>query len=132
VRTSGTEAELLLRRALWHSGLRYRLRTTKALPGKPDIVFPGARLAVFVDGCFWHGCPIHYQAPQANASFWCDKLAVNVARDRRVDKQLQALGWTVVRVWEHAVRPPELAQTMHRIEAALHESQIGRPRKWTF
>ena len=101
-RGRNTGPELRLRRALWAAGLRYRLGTT--LPGRPDIVFPRARLAVFVDGCFWHGCPEHFQQPANNADFWAAKIEANHRRDLRVDAQLVADGWSVVRVWEHDVQ----------------------------
>ncbi|HSH60414.1 MAG TPA: very short patch repair endonuclease [Acidimicrobiales bacterium] len=102
VRSAETGPELSLRRAIWAMGGRYRLRPR--LPGSPDLVFTSARLAVFVDGCFWHGCPEHYRAPKANADFWRAKVERNVSRDRRVDGELSASGWRVLRVWEHEIR----------------------------
>lgn len=102
VRSSNTDTELLLRRALWRQGLRFRV-TCRTLPGSPDVAFTRWRLAVFVDGCFWHGCPVHYTSPKANSSFWQEKKAKNCARDARVDAELSALGWTVLRIWEHEV-----------------------------
>ncbi len=97
-----TRPELLLRKACFALGMRYRLHT--GLPGRPDFVFPRLKLAVFVDGCFWHGCPIHYQAPATRAAFWRAKLHNNRRRDVTVNAQLRKAGWTVVRVWEHTVR----------------------------
>ena len=91
--------ELALRRVLHARGLRFRVHAP--LPGRPDIVFTRARLAVFVDGCFWHGCPEHATAPKNNGQWWRDKIAGNVARDRRQDALLSELGWEVLRVWEH-------------------------------
>ena len=72
--------------------------------GKPDFIFQQARLAVFVDGCFWHGCPRHCNTPATNRAFWKKKLAANKARDRRVDRQLRRLGWGVLRIWEHELK----------------------------
>lgn len=95
-----TQPELALRRALHRRGIRYRLHP-KDLPGRPDIVLVRIRTAVFVDGCFWHGCPEHAVAPKSNARWWREKLDANVARDRRKDVQLEELGWTVLHVWEH-------------------------------
>ena len=69
--------------------------------GKPDFVFPQLKLAVFVDGCFWHGCPIHATQPKSNAEFWQAKIARNIARDRLVTRTLRAKGWRVMRIWEH-------------------------------
>ena len=71
------------------------------LEGKPDFVFPTLRLAVFVDGCFWHGCPLHATRPKSNSAFWQTKLARNRARDRFVTRYLHAEGWQVLRIWEH-------------------------------
>lgn len=91
-----------------------RFRVDHALPGLPrrraDIVFPRARIAVFVDGCFWHACPVHGTTPQANEAWWAAKLARNVARDRATDEHLESLGWLAVRVWEHADMPAAAAQ----------------------
>jgi len=101
-----TKPELAIRKALWSLGYRYRVDTK--LPGKPDMVFPGKRLAVFIDGCFWHRCPRHYQAPATNPEFWENKINRNVERDRVVDRELASLGWKVKRVWEHEVREDPL------------------------
>ncbi|GIG36289.1 hypothetical protein Cpa01nite_16700 [Cellulomonas pakistanensis] len=99
-----TAPELALRRELHRLGLRYRV--DRALPGMPrrraDVVFTAARLAVFVDGCFWHACPDHATQPASNAAWWREKLATNVARDRDTDARLTAQGWEVLRFWEHA------------------------------
>jgi DNA mismatch endonuclease (patch repair protein) len=85
-------------------GLRYRVDfaiRTPEIVTRPDIVFRGTRVVVFVDGCFWHSCPAHGQRPRANAAYWTPKLAANVARDARANRALAADGWEVVRVWEH-------------------------------
>jgi DNA mismatch endonuclease (patch repair protein) len=97
-RTS-TGPEVALRRALHRLGLRFRLHLP--LPGRPDIVLTRVRVAVFVDGCFWHRCPQHGNLPRNNAQWWQDKLDRNVARDRAADASLAETGWAVVRVWEH-------------------------------
>lgn len=112
VRSRDTGLELRLRKALWKRGLRYRLRST--LPGKPDLVFPSSRVAVFVDGCFWHRCPIHGTLPKTNKKFWLAKLNSNVKRDAEVKRQLQAMGWYVVRIWQHDLR--DLERVVNRIE----------------
>jgi DNA mismatch endonuclease (patch repair protein) len=103
IRQSGTSAEMELRRALHARGLRYRVNVP-ILPDKRrrvDIAFPSARVAVFVDGCFWHGCPEHATWPASNADFWRQKIETNRRRDRDTDAQLEKSGWRVVRVWEH-------------------------------
>ena len=94
-----TKPELALRRELHARGMRFRIHAP--LPGRPDIVLTRARLAIFVDGCFWHACPQHFTVPKSNADWWRAKLEANVARDRRNDSALEALGWAVVHLWEH-------------------------------
>lgn len=76
------------------------------LPGTPDFAFPKRRLAVFVDGCFWHGCPKHATFPATRPAFWLRKFATNKARDRRVNRELRNLGWRVLRIWEHELKHP--------------------------
>jgi|SRR6266567_3961604 len=116
VRHSGTAPELTLRRALRGIGLRY-LRRAQRLPGSPDLSFARLRLAVFVDGCFWHGCPRHGTMPKANRSFWAAKIRRNRQRDHEVDRALRRLGWRVVRVWEHELRE-DLRRVLSRIQKA--------------
>jgi len=101
IRGKDTKPELLLRRALWRKGARYRVHSR--LPGRPDILFIGKRIAVFVDGCFWHGCPVHGTKPRSNSDFWKNKIEGNIARDVRITNKLKQEGWTVLRCWEHEV-----------------------------
>lgn len=103
-RRSDTKPELALRRALHSQGYRYRKDYRLDLTGarvRPDIAFTARRVAVFVDGCFWHCCPQHGTKPANNTWYWEPKLARNVARDRAADAALRAAGWSVVRIWEH-------------------------------
>jgi DNA mismatch endonuclease (patch repair protein) len=104
-RRTDTKPELALRRALHKLGYRYRKDYRLDLDGgrrvRPDIAFTARRVAVFVDGCFWHACPEHGSKPRANDWYWTPKLARNVERDRLADETLAAAGWQVVRVWEH-------------------------------
>lgn len=105
-RRRDTKPEKRLRSALFALGLRFRvdypIRIPKqGRPIRPDIVFTRAKLAVFVDGCFWHGCPEHGTSPRRNSQYWTAKIARNQDRDRKYDALLAASGWTVVRVWEH-------------------------------
>lgn len=100
VRRRDTKPELLLRSELHRRGLRFRV-AVEGLPGSPDLAFSRAKLAVFVDGCFWHGCPEHYVAPKNNREWWERKLADNRSRDVRKDEALIALGWGVLHIWEH-------------------------------
>jgi DNA mismatch endonuclease (patch repair protein) len=98
-----TGPELALRSAVFSLGLRYRVaaRPIPTMRRTADLVFRMSHVAVFVDGCFWHGCPDHGSQPAAHSDYWAPKLARNVARDRHVDLLLVEAGWTVVRVWEH-------------------------------
>jgi len=103
VHHNNTAPEMMLRRALWSSGHRYRLKTSPKLPGSPDLLFPRTKIAIFVDGCFWHGCPIHGTQPKTNVVFWQKKIARNRERDVQVDEKLMLLGWHVVRLWQHEI-----------------------------
>lgn len=113
---------MAVRRGLHALGKRYRVHA--ALPGLPrrraDLLFPKARLAVFIDGCFWHSCPLHATRPKANGQWWANKLAVNVDRDRNTDLHLAAIGWKVLRFWEH--EPP--AAVVAKIIASLPPSKL--------
>ena len=97
---AATTPELSIRRELHRRGLRFRVNH-RSLPGRPDIAFTRAKVAVFVDGCFWHRCPEHGTAPKNNGEWWRAKLDRNVERDREKDAALAALGWAVTHVWEH-------------------------------
>ncbi|WP_277609068.1 very short patch repair endonuclease [Rhodococcus sp. CH91] len=116
-RRRDTVPEVALRRELHRRGRRFFVDKAP-LPGmrrRADLVFPRHRVAVYVDGCFWHSCPQHATFPKNNAEWWAAKLAANVQRDRDTDERLQTAGWTVVRVWEH--EDPITAAT--RVEAVL-------------
>ena len=101
---SDTALEIRVRSALHRAGLRFR-KNRSIVAGevrtRPDAVFVGARVAVFIDGCFWHSCPEHGAIPKANIDYWAPKLAHNADRDRRIDAALPDAGWTVLRIWEH-------------------------------
>jgi len=119
IRGRDTSPEVELRHAVWRLGLRYRLNQRVA-GIRPDFILPGVRLAVFVDGCFWHGCPDHYVRPRSStAEFWASKLRQNVTRDERQSKHLQAEGWLVIRVWEHEVKHNLSSTAMFIRDAAL-------------
>ena len=98
-----TKPELALRSAVHALGLRYRV-SARPLPGlrrTADLVFPKAKVAVFLDGCFWHGCPEHHTVAVVHAEFWAGKVKGNIARDRDTDERLAEAGWISVRIWEH-------------------------------
>ncbi|MDO8150201.1 very short patch repair endonuclease [Isoptericola sp. b408] len=116
-RRRDTAPEMALRRELHARGLRYRVGFP--VPGQRrrtiDVAFTRARVAVFVDGCFWHGCPEHGNAPRSNAEWWRTKLAANMDRDRDTDRLLDESGWRVVRIWEHE----SVAVAADKVEAAV-------------
>ena len=116
IRGTNTAPERALRTALWCEGLRYRL--TSRLPGKPDLTFASAKVVVFVDGCFWHACPVHATRPKTNAAFWRAKIARNVERDCEVGSILKSHGWLVLRFWEHEVER-SLDKVVARISRAV-------------
>ena len=146
-RRTDTKPELALRSALHALGYRYRKDFRLDLPARrvrPDIAFTGRKVAVFIDGCFWHACPDHGSRPKNNEWYWSPKLARNVERDRAADAALSQAGWTVVRLWEHVLvteavalviaavgdpRPPPQVATMrpHAGLPALDAAGAGRP-----
>lgn len=104
IKRTDTRPERVLRSILHRAGLRFRKDLRIQCSDRwvrPDIIFTRRRIAVFVDGCFWHSCPEHGRQPQVNTGYWSPKLSKNVARDRAADDALKQAGWTVVRVWEH-------------------------------
>ena len=111
-----TAPELALRSAVHAMGLRYRVSTRpiKALRRTADLVFPRAKVAVFLDGCFWHGCKLHHTVAVTNAEYWAEKVRRNWERDRETDRYLAEQGWAVVRVWEHE-NPLEAAQRIRDV-----------------
>lgn len=123
VRSANTSPELAVRRAAHALGLRFRLHRAD-LPGKPDLVFPSRKTALFVHGCFWHGhdCPRGARSPKTNREYWTAKIARNTARDERHRMSLEALGWRAVSIWECEVRDkaalPDLIRTRLQLDRA--------------
>lgn len=133
VRSHGNRATELRLATLLRSAKIVGWRRHQRLPGLPDFVFRQARVAVFVDGCFWHGCRKHCRMPQANASYWRRKISGNKARDHRVRRALSERGWTVLRIWEHDLKKDSDA-CVRRIKLALLRqlpSGMGRGSKAT-
>lgn len=127
-RRTGTLPEARLRSALHRRGHRYRKDLLVRVDGarvRPDILFTRRKVAVFVDGCFWHGCPEHQRVPKSNRDYWVPKLTTNVARDHRVDAALVEAGWEVVRIWEHV----ELDTAVGIVEASLRTKRVS-PWRW--
>src|SRR5215208_1584689 len=103
VKGQDTSLEKRVRSVLWKAGLRYRKNVSK-IPGKPDIVFTRKKLLVFIDSCFWHGCPQHLRAPKSNESYWKRKISRNRERDAFVTLTCSGMGWNVLRIWEHQLK----------------------------
>lgn len=112
-----TKPELALRKELWARGLRYRvdMAPIRGLRRRADLVFSRSKVAVYVDGCFWHSCPTHATVPKSNREWWVAKLTTNVDRDRDTDARLGEAGWMVVRVWEHE----GVTEAADRVEAIV-------------
>ena len=127
-RSRDTGIEMALRRELHRSGLRFRIHR-RPLPGvrrEVDIVFGPVKVAVFVDGCYWHGCPEHATWPKSNAEFWKAKIEGNRLRDADTDARFAGAGWTVVRVWEHE-DPVVAAAGIESVVRRLRGQDPGRP-----
>ncbi len=120
-----TGPEILIRRELHRRGLRYRVNYAP-LPGRPDIAFTGARVAVFIDGCFWHSCPDHAVLPRNNREWWQAKLSRTVERDREKDQQLDKLGWVAMHVWEHE-DPIRATDAIEELWKARRQQPTRRP-----
>lgn len=125
-----TAPEMAVRKLLFASGLRYRVDW--ALPfdkrRKADIAFTKCKVAVFIDGCFWHGCPDHYSPPNAHADYWSDKLAGNRKRDQQTVQMLNADGWRVLRFWEHQT-PESVAAAIEREVRSGAMAAVSQPVK---
>ena len=120
-----TKPELRLRRAVHAMGLRYRVSTRpmKSVRRTADLVFSKTKIAVFVDGCFWHGCPEHHTVSKTNAAFWAEKVEANRRRDRETDALLTQAGWLVLRFWEH--EPTTDAAETIRLAWRERKAEIG-------
>jgi DNA mismatch endonuclease, patch repair protein len=113
IKSKNTLPELKLRRALWSKGYRFRLNSN--IVGKPDLAFPKQKIVVFIDGCFWHKCPICYKQPKSNKKYWLSKIEKNVARDKKVNRILENQGWIILRFWEHNIKN-SMSQIIRTIE----------------
>ena len=126
-RRRDTRPELRVRSELHRRGLRFRKELAIEANGirvHADVVFPRARVAVFIDGCYWHSCPEHGTSPRNNVDYWTRKLAGNHERDRRVDAALTASGWCVIRVWEHET-PTVAAIAIRAVVESRHRQLLG-------
>lgn len=118
IKRGSTSPELLLRKALWKEGIRYNLKS--GLPGQPDIIIKKFVTVIFVDGCFWHMCPKHFVKPKTREEFWETKISGNVERDKKNNKKLSGMGWTVIRIWEHEIKE-DLQSAVDKVIQAIEE-----------
>lgn len=116
IHSRDTKPEITIRKALWSKGMRYRVHYGKE---KIDIAFPSKKLAVFIDGCFWHACPLHFRAPRKNVTYWRPKIERNVERDTDKNDRLKTSGWQVVRFWEHELENVDVA--VNKIQILLRK-----------
>ncbi|MBQ0116082.1 MAG: DNA mismatch endonuclease Vsr [Bacteroidales bacterium] len=123
IRSKDTKPEMVVRRYLWHHGYRYRLHR-KGLAGRPDIVIGRLKVAIFVNGCFWHGHSCQTKFPRTNVDFWTEKIARNRERDYRNHADLTAQGWMVITLWECELKKKRLDETLHRL---LNTLQLLEP-----
>ncbi|MFH8606597.1 very short patch repair endonuclease [Streptomyces sp. NPDC018029] len=117
IRSRDTKPERLIRRLVHAHGLRYRV-ATRPLPDlrrTADMVFRPTKVAVFIDGCYWHGCPEHYVSPRTNSGYWSDKVKRNIERDRDTDRRLTEAGWLVLRFWEHTPADESAAEIIRLV-----------------
>lgn len=115
IRSKETKIELLVSKALWKQGIRFRKNVCN-MYGKPDIAIKKYKIVLFLDSCFWHKCPEHYKKPKSNNEYWDKKIARNVVRDEEVNKYYEKQGWYVLRVWEHDFKTKDIqTKTINRI-----------------
>lgn len=127
IRSADTRPEVMLRHALWKDGFRYRVNDRR-LPGKPDIVLPRYRTVIFVHGCFWHGhegCK-NYTVPKTNTGFWTAKVARNRERDQEEWRRLEAMGWSVIVVWECELKKSTFGSTLSRVKSETVGNGMSR------
>jgi DNA mismatch endonuclease, patch repair protein len=129
VKSKDTNPEMVLRRTLSQHGLRGWRTHYKRAPGTPDVAWPGLKVAVFVDGAFWHGHPSRHK-PGRSGAYWDEKIATNIARDRRVDAELRALGWTVVRIWDFETLRDPTASADRVLRAVRPRCSKNSPAIW--
>jgi len=124
IKGSNSKPELLLRKTLWKENIRFRIHC-KDLPGKPDIVIGKYKLVIFIDGDFWHGYEWQQRKPKTNQKFWMPKIERNMQRDRFVNTSLQALGYTVMRFWEHEIKQ-NLQLCVNQVKLYIEAAKRGR------
>lgn len=122
VRAKDTKLEKLVRSEMWRRGYRYR-KNFGALPGKPDMVFSRMNTVIFIDSCFWHGCPKHLRMPKSNVDYWKNKIKRNKERDNATNREYKNSGWQVIRIWEHDINT-SFERTIRKL---VQKVDSGRP-----
>ena len=117
VRSKDSKIEIAFRKVLWQAGYRYRKNVNDYF-GKPDIVLKKYRTVIFIDSCFWHGCPKHLRVPKSNVDYWSNKIKKNKQRDEAINREYKNSGWQVVRIWEHDIKT-SLEETMRKLAQIL-------------
>ena len=117
VKSKDSSIEIILRKELWKNGLRYRKNSSKYF-GKPDVIFKRYRTVIFIDSCFWHGCPTHLRMPSSHRKYWKPKIARNKKRDKEINLYYKKSEWKIIRVWEHDILE-NLPKCVDLIENAL-------------
>jgi DNA mismatch endonuclease (patch repair protein) len=115
VKNKDSKIEVEFRKALWKEGFRYRKNATNYF-GKPDLVLPKYKTVIFIDSCFWHGCPEHCKLPSSNEDFWKKKIKGNKKRDREVNKYYKEKGWKIIRIWEHNLKTINIQKLSKKIQ----------------
>lgn len=115
VRSQDSKIEISFRKELWKQGFRYRKNSGKYF-GKPDIVLPKHKAAIFVDSCFWHGCKKHCRLPAVRKKFWTEKISGNKKRDKEVGKHYKKIGWRIIRIWEHDLKKKDFKFDFRQIK----------------
>ncbi|QMW64920.1 very short patch repair endonuclease [Mumia sp. ZJ1417] len=128
-RSRDTKPEIAVRRLVHAAGLRYRVdfRPLAGLNRRADIVFPGLKIAIFIDGCFWHGCPEHHTVAESNGEYWASKVTRNRARDRETDHALESYDWLVLRAWEHEPAEEVAQRVIDAVQARRTNAFSRRP-----
>ncbi|MCY8698783.1 very short patch repair endonuclease [Bacillus spizizenii] len=115
VKSKNTKIEKVVSKEIWRRGIRFR-KNVKNLKGKPDIAIKKYKIVIFIDSCFWHGCPLHGRIPKSNVEFWNNKIKRNIERDKSINQYYTRKGWNILRIWEHDLNKKKFSQTIDKIE----------------
>ncbi|MEC1687612.1 very short patch repair endonuclease [Bacillus mojavensis] len=115
VKSKNTKIEKVVSKEIWGRGIRFR-KNVRNLKGKPDIAIKKYKIVIFIDSCFWHGCPLHGRIPKSNVEFWNNKIKRNIERDKSINHYYTRKGWNILRIWEHDLNKKEFFQTIDKIE----------------